>query len=224
PDPAAFVTVRERLAPEFEIHAVAAHEVLLGGVEQDRMFEEEPRLHAGCRRSRRAGAHELVAEHGRPVRTCRRWALPDPVPGAVGSDLSYPSAAAHSELAPEQVEDSVHRWEQPTVPAVYAEPILGQPKHLENQVSIRRTIASVPQRREAEGVGSVVDEIEATLQRICWLRRVRESSETGLLEPGKLLRVRRLLAEGIAGPGQIFKRRGHSRRRSARAWAAPAGG
>src|SRR5439155_20237692 len=95
-------------------------------------------------------------------------------------------------------------------------------KHLEHQVSIRRTIASVPQRREAERVGSVVD--EATLQRICWLRRVRESSETGLLEPGKLLRVRRLFAEGIAGPGQIFKRRGHSRRRSARAWAAPAGG
>ena len=49
-------------APEVEIHAVAAHEVLLGGVEQDRMFEERPRLPAGCRRGRRAGAHELVAE------------------------------------------------------------------------------------------------------------------------------------------------------------------
>ena len=97
-------------------------------------------------------------------------------------------------------------------------------KHLEHHVSIRRTIASVPQRREAEGVGCVVDEIEATLQGVCWLLCVGESSESGLLEPGELLRVWRLLAQGVAGPGQIFTRRGHSRRQSARAWAAPAGG
>src|SRR2546425_579832 len=74
-------------------------------------------------------------------------------------------------------------------------------KHLKHQVSIRRAVTSVAQRREAESVRSVVDEIEATLQRVRWLLRVGESSEAGLLEPDELLRVRRLLAQGLAGSG-----------------------
>jgi hypothetical protein len=74
-------------------------------------------------------------------------------------------------------------------------------KHLNHQVSIRRAVTSVPQRREAESVRSVVDEIEATLQGVRWLLRVGESSEAGLLEPSELLRVWRLLAQGLAGPG-----------------------
>ncbi len=59
-------------------------------------------------------------------------------------------------------------------------------KHLKDQVSIRRTIASMPQCREAEGVSSVVGEIEATLEGVGWLLRVGQSFEGGPLEPGKM--------------------------------------
>jgi hypothetical protein len=56
----------------------------------------------------------------------------------------------------------------------------------------------------------VVGEVESALQGICLVLRIGKAREIGALEPGELLRVRRLLAQGLARPAEVFKRRGHS--------------
>src|SRR3970040_1563741 len=68
----------------------------------------------------------------------------------------------------------------------------------------------------------VVGEVESTLQGIRWFLCIGKPLEARLLEPGELFRVRCLLAQRLPRPAEIFKRRGHSRHRSATVWAAPA--
>ena len=45
----------------------------------------------------------------------------------------------------------------------------------------------------------------------CRRGRSGKSSEAGSFEPGKLLGVRRLLAQGLPRPAEVLKRRGHAR-------------
>src|SRR2546426_5910842 len=71
-------------------------------------------------------------------------------------------------------------------------------------------------------MGGVVGEVEPALQRVRDLLRVGKSPETGLLEPGELIRVRRFLAERLIRPAKVLKRGGHDRRLSATVWVAPA--
>jgi len=73
-------------------------------------------------------------------------------------------------------------------------------KRLEHHVSVRGTIAGPAQRGKAQRVRGVVGEVEPALQGVRSVLRIGESRAARLLEPGKLLRVRGLLAERLAWP------------------------
>src|SRR5688500_10236872 len=63
-------------------------------------------------------------------------------------------------------------------------------QHLEDDVSIARAVSRAAQRREAQGVGGVVDQIEPTFEGVRWVLGIGQAPEAGLLEPGELLRIR----------------------------------
>ena len=94
-------------------------------------------------------------------------------------------------------------------------------KDLKDDVSVRRPIPGTTKGRQTQRVRGIVGEIEPALDRVGFLLGVGKPREAGALQRGQLLGVRRLLAECLAGPGEILKRRGHARRRSATTWAAP---
>jgi hypothetical protein len=82
-------------------------------------------------------------------------------------------------------------------------------KHLEDDVTVRWPISSVSQSSQAQRMSGVVDQIEAAFRRVALVLGVGHSFQSRLLEVGELLRVRRLLAQGLPGSTEILKRRGH---------------
>ena len=79
-------------------------------------------------------------------------------------------------------------------------------QQLEDNVTFARTVAMPAQGRKAQRMGSVVGQVETTLQRKGFIGGVLESRLAGSAQPGKLLGVWRLRLQRFIGPGQVLKR------------------
>src|SRR5437879_6280498 len=131
-NPAPLVPVRQRASPRVELDALAAHQVLLAGLESDRMLEE--RLGGGARNDVRPALastpQELVAEHHGARRARGRQTVGRAEPGAVAAHARLHSSARHPELALEDVEHALQRGQRAPVAGADAQPILAHPENV----------------------------------------------------------------------------------------------